>query len=137
MPSFTIQEFDVDDNVEDEMFTVGVAEQPNGGGVHFLFTASEDDLEDAEQDMDSYCITNEGGWCTYGGVTEAHLAGDVLRLSFTDEAARELVLSEPVVEMTLALPSAEREQVKEAFLRVFSFGRESFRPALTGEFATS
>ncbi|GLZ35406.1 hypothetical protein Lesp02_75930 [Lentzea sp. NBRC 105346] len=128
--SFTVRDFGVDD---DDIYTVGVAELPDGGGRQLLFMTSEDDVDDADQGMDTYCITDERGACVYGGVRRADLSGNVLRLELTDQAARDLQV-DPVVELVLELEPVRREALRAALPRVLSFGRQAFRPELTGDF---
>ncbi|MCX2953589.1 Imm10 family immunity protein [Lentzea sp. NEAU-D7] len=123
---------------EDEertMFTVGVAEQPDGGGRQLMITASEDDLEDADFDMDSYCVVDDEHRCTYGGVRGASLSGGVLVLEFTEKAVAELELAEPVLAIQLDLAPDVVAELAGGYRRVFAFGRESFRPVLGGDLA--
>ncbi|WP_329789430.1 Imm10 family immunity protein [Lentzea sp. DG1S-22] len=123
---------------EDEdrtMFTVGVAEQPDGGGRQLMVTASEDDLDDADYDMDSYCVVDDEHRCTYGGVTRAELTGGVLVLEFSEKAVAELELAGPVLSVELDLAPDVVAELANGYRRVFTFGRESFRPVLSGDLA--
>ena len=120
---------------EQTMFTVGVAEQPDGGGRQLLVTASEDDLEDADFDEDSYCVVDDEHRCTYGGVSRARLADGVLVLEFTEKAVEELELTEPVLTLELDLAPDAVAELADGYRRVFTFGRESFRPVLAGDLA--
>ncbi|MFD9703682.1 Imm10 family immunity protein [Lentzea sp. NPDC059081] len=120
---------------EQTMFTVGVAELPDGGGRQLLVTASEDDLEDADLDMDSYCVVDDEHRCSYGGVRRAELTGGVLVLEFTEKAVAELELTEPVLALKIDLEPDVVAELAGGYRRVFTFGRESFRPELAGDLA--
>ncbi|MET9225054.1 Imm10 family immunity protein [Lentzea sp. NPDC003310] len=120
---------------EQTMFTVGVAEQPDGGGRQLMVTASEDDLEDADHDMDTYCVVDDEHRCTYGGVRRAELDDGVLVLEFTDKAVAELELADPVLTLKFDLAPDVVAELKDGYRRVFTFGRESFRPVLGGDLA--
>ncbi len=124
---------DTDDEfVDEDLFTIAVAEHPDGAGRQLLITAADDD-EDDEDEMASYCIVDERHRVSYGGVARADLAGTVLRLEFTARAVKMLELAQPVVELRLELEPAGVAALAEGVREVFTSGPERFRPVLSGE----
>lgn len=134
---FTVRRHHVDTDeeyVDEDLFTVAVAEHPDGTGRQLLITAAEDD-EDDEDEMASYCIVDEGHRVSYGGVARADLAETVLTLEFTARAVKILDLAQPVLELRLELEPDGLAALTEGFREVFTSGPERFRPVLGGELA--
>ncbi|WP_196778004.1 Imm10 family immunity protein [Lentzea aerocolonigenes] len=126
---------DADDNYLDEdLFTVAVAEQPDGAGRQLLITAADDDEDDPDE-MASYCVVDETHCTSYGGVRRADLADGVVTLEFSDRAVKQLELAGPVVELRLELEPDAVVSLAEGMREVFISGPERFRPVLGGDLA--
>ncbi len=82
----------------DDVLSVGIAEQEDGGGTCLVFSRSlgPPTEQDIALGLETYSISNELGATTYGGATY-ELSATTLTIRFTGNAARDLDLPRTLV----------------------------------------
>jgi Immunity protein 10 len=110
----------------------GLSENQDGTGRGLTIQCALDapDAGDVEQGMDSYCVSNELGLTVYGGVRAVRLRNQLMRIEFEPNAASELGLDDPVVEVTLAVNDESIDQLRTGLRQTLSYGRERSRPVM-------
>ena len=126
----------IDENVTDRVFTLGIAEGPQGRGRHLILQSSLDEptAQDRETRMDSYCIVWGDQHTVYGGVQHVELRSDgrELIMRFSTEAAQELNVQGQELRLTLQFPGIYRARLSAALRRGFRYGNPEHHPTLVG-----
>ena len=118
--SITIRRVEALEFPDEETFVVAMGEQPDGSGQGLIFQISlVPDEQDHALGMDTYCVCNEAGATIYGGVMSCILEGDLLRLSFTPEAAECLAVGEEC-HLQLQVDREAIERLREGLRRVLA-----------------
>ncbi len=116
--SITIRRVEALELLDVETFVVAMGEQPDGSGQGLIFQLGlAPDEQDRALGMDTYCVCNEAGATVYGGVTSCILEGDLLRLSFTPEAAESLAVGEEC-RLQLQVDRQSIKRLREGLRRV-------------------
>ncbi|MDP9863279.1 MULTISPECIES: Imm10 family immunity protein [Streptosporangium] len=113
-----------------ELIVLGMAEHEDGTGNALIFMVSteEPDKQEAEADMDTYCIVREDqAGTTYGGVTHCEIASGRLTLHFTEEAAKELHV-EPVLRADLQIGDESVELLRSSLRKILLSGCHDQHP---------
>jgi hypothetical protein len=98
------------------VFTVVLAEQPDGGGQRLeVQLALSFDEQDASQGMDTYCLSTEEGRTFYGGVLGWSVDDSRLELRLTAEAAGALGVENGFL---VDIPQGKLELLREGLKRV-------------------
>jgi Immunity protein 10 len=108
----------VGDFYEDDVYSVGIAENADGSGWSLTFSeADEHELQDVLLGHDTYALSTAAGATTYGGVRRCSLAADALEVELSPEAALELSLPERF-RLPLELDQQERDRLESGLARV-------------------
>ncbi|MFF4606559.1 Imm10 family immunity protein [Streptomyces sp. NPDC001339] len=128
-PTMQIDTVVVEENEPDECFTVGMAEQ-QGEGHQLIIQISlyEPDDQDEQLGLDTYCVMAESGATHYGGIEEAVLTGNTLRLSFTEEATSGLGLPSPSLTLHLDVPDDDVAALASGLRRALTYGNPEQHP---------
>jgi hypothetical protein len=117
---------------DDDVYVLGLRAGDDPWSL-LLMEADPDGDPDAlhsDDEFDSYCLVVDPGQMTvYGGVVEAELMGDFLRLTLTQVAAETLEMREEEL-LQLSIPESQREVLGRGLTRVLTSGALAFRPAL-------
>ncbi|WP_063780645.1 Imm10 family immunity protein [Nonomuraea sp. SBT364] len=129
---FTARVAGVAEDHELECLSAGVAERDDGEGMELIFQCglSEPGEDDAESEMDSYCVVTAGQAASYGAVTEITLHGGVLRVVLAAHALEDLGLDDPEVEAFLDVGDEAVDRLRSALRRIMAYGRADARPVV-------
>lgn len=119
---------------DDEVYVVGVREStdPQAWSLLFMECSPEDEEDEQEVDlgMDSYCLVVDPGQATcYGGIVECEITATELGLVLTEEAASTLGMPQHA-RFVLELPNDKREMLGRGLRRVLTSGRADAVPQL-------
>jgi hypothetical protein len=112
---------------ENDVFTVGIADAPEGTGRCLLFsigTSADSRSPDVSAEFDTYCIVDEVQSTTYGGVIGCVLAPQELTLKFDDKAAQDLCLDREC-RFPLHVDDLAIARLRDGLRRVFSGAGET------------
>ncbi|RKT53658.1 Imm10 family immunity protein [Saccharothrix australiensis] len=132
MVEFTARSFGFEEDEDDEVLEVGVAESADGGGVVLLIQRAtyDPDEQDVNLGLDSYCLVSDGR-THYGGVVRAARVGEELQLDMSSEAADTLDL-DARVRIRLDGPEEQVEVFFRGLRTVLDWGRSADRPEMVG-----
>lgn len=119
---------------DDEVYVIGVREStdPKAWSLLFMECSPEDEEDEQEVDlgMDSYCLVVDPGQATYyGGIVECEITGNELSLVMTEDAASTLGMRRHT-RFVLDLPNDKREMLGRGLQRVLTSGRADAIPQL-------
>lgn len=119
---------------DDEVYVIGVREStdPEAWSLLFMECSPEDEEDEQEVDlgMDSYCLVVDPGQATYyGGIVECEITGNELSLVMTEDAASTLGMRRHT-RFVLDLPNDKREMLGRGLQRVLTSGRADAIPQL-------
>ncbi|MBB5868541.1 hypothetical protein F4553_001920 [Allocatelliglobosispora scoriae] len=98
-------------------FSVGIAENSDGGGRSVIFGILTDALPDEGDDY-IYSVTDEGHRTSTGGVVECFLNRDRLLLSFSEIAAQIFEVRESRISFPLQISDREFTELADGLARI-------------------
>ncbi len=118
---FDVRQVAIEEMIDYETLVVGLSEDEVGEGQSLLFQValSAYDEQDRELGQDTYCISNEAGATTYGGVTSCGLDGNILTIRFEPQAA-DILSTEEECRLRLLVAPETITQLVEGLRRVFA-----------------
>jgi immunity protein 10 of polymorphic toxin system len=116
----------------EDALVAALAEHEDGTGRAVLFQAAHEppDDQDVRLGLDTYCLVTQDQGTAYGCVRELTLDADHLRVVIDPDHLADLGLTDPVIEVRLAVPPESVEVLREALARILTYGRLDARPAL-------
>lgn len=122
----------VEENESDQVLTVAMGEDSDGGGRNLIIQCSLEppDVQQTGLGLDTYCLMNEEGAVQYGGVTAARLHKNRLTLSLDAAAAEELGLGSRADDLRISLKVGEDavRRLADGLRRVLTYGNPAQRP---------
>ena len=111
-----------------------MAEDEAGEGSYLIIqcAVAPPTAQDTATGLDSYCVMDEQGAVQYGGIRRVDLTGQTLNFQFTDQAAEELDLTRPELELHLDVPEIEIRTLTDGLQRILTFGNPNQHPETTG-----
>jgi len=118
------------------LLLVGFAESVDGGGraFHFQCDLRRNEFEEGSNwpEGESYCVSNEGGFTRFGCVREIEARENVIRVSFTDGAVRDLRLQDSEYEFQVVIDEVEMVELLQELRRILTCGRPEYHPQFIG-----
>lgn len=120
--------------VEDErpLLLVGIAESSGDEGRDFVFQCDlrVNEYQDGSNwvEGETYCVVNEHGSTSYGGVREIDFQGNVLRIVFDDKTIDALKLEDSEYEFRIEADLADVAKVRRYLTMILTCGRPEYRP---------
>jgi hypothetical protein len=108
----------------------GVAEREDGTGRQLIFQASlgPPDEQDAALGMDTYCVMAENQATAYGCIEELTIDDGEMHVVVRRDSMAHLGLSDPAVDVRLAVSAAAVEELRLSLRRILYYGRDEARP---------
>ena len=118
------------------LLLAGFAEATDGGGRAFHFQCDLR-VNDYEQESnwpegESYCVSNERGFTSFGCVREIEARGDTVRVVFSEGAVRDLRLPDSEYELRVAAGDAGMPGLLAMLRRILTCGRPEYHPRILG-----
>ncbi|MFI7709371.1 hypothetical protein [Nonomuraea sp. NPDC049480] len=128
--TFTAHVAGVDEDLEIECLSAGVAENLDGTGQSLIFQCSLYEVEDDEEIDDDYthCLVVDNGVAVYGCVREIVMDDQRLTVVLDDAAASLYGFDDHIIDVTLDVEAHAREELRGALRRIFSYGRPDAFP---------
>ena len=105
---------------DDSLAGAALAESDDSSGWNLVFERAHDFTDaDRKAGQDSYCITNEAGTATYGGVSSWAIAGTELQLTLDPKTSSELGLADALT-IVLACPPDFVEKLRTALTEILA-----------------
>jgi hypothetical protein len=105
---------------DDSLAGAALAESDDSSGWNLVFERARIFTDgDRKAGQASYCITNEAGTATYGGVTRWAINGTELKLAFDAKTSGELGLASELT-VALACPPDSVDKLKTALAEILA-----------------
>lgn len=105
---------------DDSLAGAALAESDDSSGWNLVFERAHAFTDaDRKAGQDSYCITNEAGTATYGGVTRWAIGGTELNLALDAKTSGELGLASELT-VALACPPDTVDKLKTALTEILA-----------------
>ncbi|MFC5907899.1 hypothetical protein [Streptacidiphilus monticola] len=118
------------------LLLVGFAESADGGGqaFHFQCDLRRNEFDEGSNwpEGESYCVSNEGGFTRFGCVREIEAHGNVIRVSFTEGAVRDLRLRDSEYEFRVTAEDVDMAELLNELRRILTCGRPEYHPRFIG-----
>ncbi|GGV19493.1 hypothetical protein GCM10010182_46350 [Actinomadura cremea] len=114
------------------LLLVGFAEREDGTGQAFHFQCdlrvNDYSEDDGWPEDDTYCMSTEKGLTKFGCVEEVGIQGNVVKISFTAAAQRDLSLKSRVFEIHIEGSDVSTSRIVRELHRVLTCGRPEYHP---------
>ncbi|MFB4282318.1 MULTISPECIES: hypothetical protein [unclassified Nonomuraea] len=118
------------------LLLVGIAESEDGGGraFHFQCDLRRNEYEEGGNwpEGESYCVSNEAGLTKFGCVREIEARGNLIKVVFTSEAARDLRLGDSEYEFEIVGEEVDMAEILLGLRRILTCGRPEYHPRFSG-----
>jgi hypothetical protein len=122
------------ENPDDQVFTLGIAENADGMGGHLIVQISlqPPTEQDIATGMDTYCVMDDHGGVQYGGIEHVEFADTQLTIRFTEDAADELSVDDSELQLELDLDEEDAARLRDGLRRTLTYGNAGQQPTMTG-----
>jgi len=122
------------ENPDDQVFSLGIAENADGMGGHLIVQISlrPPTEQDTAAAMDTYCVMDDTGGVQYGGIEHVELADTRLTIRFSEDAAEELSVDDGVLQLELDLGEEDVARLRDGLRRTLTYGDTGRQPTMTG-----
>ena len=122
------------ENTADQVFTLGIAENPDGTGGHLIIQTSLQPPtdQDTATGMDTYCVMDDEGGVQYGGVEHVELDDAQLTIRFSQDSADELSVDDGELQLELELDEDATARLRDGLRRTLTYGNPDQQPSLAG-----
>jgi Immunity protein 10 len=122
------------ENPDDQVFTLGIAENADGMGGHLIVQISlrPPTEQDTASAMDTYCVMDDKGGVRYGGIEHVELADTRLTIRFREDAADELSVDDGELQLELDLDEEDVARLRDGLRRTLTYGNAGRQPTMIG-----
>lgn len=110
----------IEDSESDEgcvLIVIADNDEYPGTWIELQKSLGQDDPQNNDLGMDSYCVVTDTGATFYGGITACLLANDTLHLTLSQEATQLLGVERYMIR--LAISDQERELLRQGLEMIF------------------
>jgi hypothetical protein len=117
-----------DEDDENDYFRLGIAELPDFSGWQLMFLGGP--AHASYRINEAYALETETGAVAEGGLASVTLTSARLRLEFSEQAARQLELTDTVLDIRLDIDRDSLRVLADGLARVFAGTSASSRPSI-------
>lgn len=112
-----------------DTLTVGLLKDTQAERDYIIFQClkKQPSPDDKATQTDTYCVMNDRGGVYYGGITRVELSEQMLSVTLTAEAARELEIL-PASRVRMHIPQRDLEDLCKGLRHVLGYGNRSQWP---------
>jgi hypothetical protein len=105
---------------DDSLTGAALAENVDSSGWNLIFQrARQFDEQDRAQGIDTYCLSNEAGVTSYGGISDWSIAGAELVMTLDDKVCGDLGLANEM-RVALAVPPVTIEELGSVLTEILA-----------------